>query len=80
MELEGVIKKAESYSMGEWDFENPSVEMLEVNENNYLDSLSKQPVALAYFGTLYKEAQRELEDAIIKKITEEKSAKIIANI
>ena len=62
MDLEKTIKKAESMSMGEWDFENPSIEMLEVNENNYLESLSKQPAALAYFGTLYKEAQRELED------------------
>ena len=62
MDLENVIKKAETMSMGEWDFENPSIEMLEVTEENYLDSLAKQPVALAYFGTLYKEAQRELED------------------
>jgi hypothetical protein len=62
MDLENVIKKAETMSIGEWDFENPSIEMLEVNENNYLDSLAKQPAALAYFGTLYKEAQRELED------------------
>lgn len=62
MDLDKVIKKAETMSMGEWDFENPSIEMLEVNENNYLDALSKQPAALAYFGTLYKEAQRELED------------------
>jgi hypothetical protein len=62
MDLENIIKKAEKIKMAEFDFENPCIEMLEVNENNYLESVSKQPTAIAYFGSLYKNAQRELED------------------
>ena len=62
MHLEDIIKEAKNLQIGEYNFECPSIEMLDVNENNYLESLSKHPAAIAYYGTLFRESQRDLEN------------------
>ena len=44
-------------------FDEPNYEMLIVTEENYLESLKVQAAAIAYYGTLAKESEENLEEA-----------------
>lgn len=44
-------------------FDEPNYDMLVVTEQNYLEALKTQASGIAYYGTLAKECQREVEEA-----------------
>lgn len=44
-------------------FDQPNYDMLVVTQENYLEALKMQAAGMAYYGTLAKEAEREVEEA-----------------
>ena len=63
-----MLEQGGKTKMGGIDFENVSFDMLIVNDENLEEHLTKQPAAIAYFGFLYKQAERNYDD--IKKVYE----------
>lgn len=57
-----VFDAAGSIKVGRFQFDNPDIDMLMVDENNYLEHLQKQPAAIAYFTALKSQCEREYDD------------------
>ena len=61
--LEEVFDKAGKIKFKEFNFENFDMEMLIIDADNLDEHISKQSAAVAYYGSLYKRAVRNYEDA-----------------
>lgn len=62
MNLEKIYEDGPSYFIGNNSFENPSMEMLVVDEDNILEALAMQAPGIAFFGALYKDAERNYKE------------------
>ena len=57
-----IFDKAGSIKLGRFQFDDPDVDMLAVDENNYLEHLKVQPQAIYYFTSLLKQCERECDE------------------
>lgn len=62
-EFEDAFEKANEFVCDGIRFDQPNYEMLIVTEQNFLQSLKMQSAAIAYYGTLAKQCQRELQES-----------------
>lgn len=63
MQINKVLEQGAKIKLGGIDFENVNMEMLIVTDENLEEHLVKQPAAIAYFGSLLKEAEILYDDA-----------------
>lgn len=61
--FEGAFERANEMTCDGTRFDQPNYDMLVVTEENYLQALKMQAAGMAYYGTLAKEADREVEEA-----------------
>lgn len=59
---EQALERAHSIEFDAYRFDNPDYDALMVTEEGYLEHLRVQAAGLAYYGTLAKQAERELSD------------------
>lgn len=57
------FQKAHELTCDSVRFDEPTYDMLIVTEQNYLQSLKMQSASIAYYGTLAKQSERDLEQA-----------------
>jgi len=60
--LERAFERAGKIKLKELDFENFDIEMLVLDSANIEEHISKQSAAVAYYGSLFKQAVRNYED------------------
>lgn len=63
MDFDKAFNEASNFKFDRFKFDEPTFEMLIFDEDSYLEHLKVQSAGLAYYGTLSKEADRNLEDA-----------------
>lgn len=61
--FEGAFERANEMTCDGTRFDQPNYDMLIVTEENYLEALKMQAAGTAYYGTLAKEAEREVEES-----------------
>ena len=60
--FENAFENAGGISFDRFTFEDPNYDMLQFDEESYLEHLKVQAAGLAYYGTLPKAAERELDE------------------
>jgi len=61
MRVEDAYKEAASFKIGNISFDDFDLRMLVIDESNLNEHISKQPAAIAWFGSVYKTAVRLYE-------------------
>lgn len=62
-DFESAFEKAGQLSCDGIRFDEPNYDMLIVTEQNFLQALKMQSAAMAYYGTLAKQCQRQLQES-----------------
>lgn len=61
--FEKAFEKANQLTCDGVRFDQPNYDMLIVTEQNFLQALKMQAAAMAYYGTLYKQCERQLQES-----------------